>query len=51
MDNAKNTEMEGYFDIQRSTGSEALKRSENMIKKEDKFREEVDVLKKQFFVE
>lgn len=45
MDNAKNTEMGGYFGIQRSTGSDALRRSEKMIKKENKFREEVEVLK------
>ncbi len=33
MDNARNTETGGYFGIQRSTGSEALKRAENIQKK------------------
>ncbi|GIK11834.1 MAG: hypothetical protein HBSIN01_07690 [Candidatus Brocadia sinica] len=46
MSNAKNTEIGRYFGIQGSTVSEALKRVETRIKREGKFRKEIEVLKK-----
>lgn len=51
MSNAKNTEIGRYFGIQGSTVSEALKRVETRIKREGKFRKEIEVLKKQFVIE
>ncbi|MCK6469259.1 MAG: hypothetical protein L6Q53_13845 [Candidatus Brocadia sinica] len=51
MSNAKNTEIGRYFGIQGSTVSEALKRVETRIKREGKFRKELEVLKKQFVIE
>lgn len=51
MSNVKDTEIGRCFGIQGSTVSEALKRVETRIKRESKFRKEIEVLKKQFVIE
>lgn len=51
MSNTKNREIGRYFGIKGSTVSETLKRVETRIKRERKFKKEIEVLKKQVIVE